>query len=88
MRKDPIQKIAWHQLGKIYNKQHKFKESISAFDFAIISDDQFVSAYTEKAKVLEKVGRLNEAIDNLGYQLNLVNLIHIYILELPSVIKN
>ena len=47
LEKRPYSKIAWHQLGKIYNKQGKFKESISAFDFAIISDDQFVSAYIE-----------------------------------------
>ena len=71
LEKRPYSKIAWHQLGKIYKKQHKFKESISAFDFAIISDDQFVSAYIEKAKVLEKVGRLNEAIDNFRLSIEL-----------------
>ena len=71
LEKRPYSKIAWHQLGKIYNKQQKFKESISAFDFAIISDDQFVSAYIEKAKVLEKVGRVNEALDNFRLSIEL-----------------
>ena len=71
LEKRPYSKIAWHQLGKIYNKQQRFKESISAFDFAIISDDQFVSAYIEKAKVLEKVGRLNEALDNFRLSIEL-----------------
>ena len=42
----------------------KLKESISAFDFAIISDDQFVSAYIEKAKILERLKRYNDAIEN------------------------
>lgn len=64
LEKRPYSKIAWHQLGKIYNKQQKYKESISAFDFAIISDDQFVSAYIEKAKILEKVDKISEAIMN------------------------
>ncbi len=71
LEKRPYSKIAWHQLGKIYKKKQKFKESISAFDFAIISDDQFVSAYVEKAKVLVKVGKLNEAIDNFRLSIEL-----------------
>ena len=71
LEKRPYSKIAWHQLGKIYNKQGKFKESISAFDFAIISDDQFVSAYIEKAKVLEKVKRYNEALENYRLSIEL-----------------
>ena len=71
LEKRPYSKIAWHQLGKIYNKQGKLKESISAFDFAIISDDQFVSAYIEKAKVLEKVKRYNEALENYRLSIEL-----------------
>ena len=71
LEKRPYSKIAWHQLGKIYNKQGKYKESISAFDFAIISDDQFVSAYIEKAKVLEKVKRYNEALENFRLSIEL-----------------
>ncbi|PDH54585.1 MAG: hypothetical protein CNC90_01215 [Cryomorphaceae bacterium MED-G11] len=71
LEKRPYSKIAWHQLGKIYNKQGKSKESISAFDFAIISDDQFVSAYIEKAKVLEKVKRYNEALENYRLSIEL-----------------
>ena len=71
LEKRPYSKIAWHQLGKIYIKQKKFKESISAFDFAIISDDQFVSAYIEKAKILEKVGRVSEALDNFRLSIEL-----------------
>ena len=71
LEKRPYSKIAWHQIGKIYNKQGKFKEAISAFDFAIISDDQFVSAYIEKAKILDKVGRLNEALENFRISIEL-----------------
>tara|TARA_B100000575_G_scaffold171612_1_gene137428 strand:- start:31509 stop:32825 length:1317 start_codon:yes stop_codon:yes gene_type:complete len=64
LEKRPYSKIAWHQLGKIYYKKDKYKEAISAFDFAIISDDQFVSAYVEKANILYKLNKFNEALDN------------------------
>ena len=71
LEKKPYSKIAWHQLGKVYKKQRKFKESISAFDFAIISDDQFVSAYIEKAKILEKIKKYSEALENYKISIQL-----------------
>ena len=64
LEKKPYSKIAWFQLGKTYKKIGKLKESISAFDFAIISDDQFVSAYIEKAKILERLKKYNDALEN------------------------
>lgn len=64
LEKKPYSEIGWHQLGKIYSNQNKLAEAISAFDFAIISDDTFSGAYIEKGKLLEQIGRLNEAIEN------------------------
>ena len=71
LEKRPYSKIAWHQLGKIYIKQGKLKQAISAFDFAIISDDQFVSAYIEKAKILEKSKKYNSALENYKISIQL-----------------
>lgn len=71
LEKRPYSKIAWHQIGKIYKKQGRLKKAISAFDFAIISDDQFVSAYIEKAKILEKVKRYNDALSNYKISIQL-----------------
>lgn len=71
LERKPYSKIAWHQLGKIYKKQGKFRESISAFDFAIISDDQFVSAYIEKARILEKLKKYTEALENYKLSIQL-----------------
>jgi tetratricopeptide (TPR) repeat protein len=71
LEKRPYSKIAWHQLGKIYIKQGKLKEAISAFDFAIISDDQFVSAYIEKAKILEKAKKYKDALENYKISIQL-----------------
>lgn len=60
---NPYSEIAWHQLGKQYAKDKMYQEALSAFDFAIISDDSFVGAYIEMGKILEKLNRTNEAIE-------------------------
>ena len=67
---NPYSEIAWLQLGKVYVKINKPEEALSAFEFALISDDCFTGAYIEKGKLLEKMGRINEAIDNYEFSLN------------------
>ena len=64
LESNPYCEVAWHQLGKQYCSKKMYKEALSAFDFAIISDDTFIGAYFEKGKVLEKMGLYNEAIEN------------------------
>ena len=61
---DPYNEIAWHQLGKLYAKSNDFNKAMSAFDFSIISNEVYSSAYIEKGKLLEKVGRNIDAIKN------------------------
>ncbi|MGB0896707.1 MAG: tetratricopeptide repeat protein [Flavobacteriaceae bacterium] len=61
---NPYSEIGWHQLGKQYLHKNEYQNALSAFDFAIISDDTFIGAYFEKGKVLEKLHRYNEAIEN------------------------
>ena len=72
LEKDPYCEVAWHQLGKIYCNLKKYKEAISAFEFAIISDDKFTGAYIEIGKILERTGKLNMAIENyhIALQIN------------------
>lgn len=62
--KNPYCEVAWHQLGKQYLETKELKKALAAFDFAIISDDVFIGAYLEKAKVLEQLGRFEDAIEN------------------------
>ena len=64
LEEHPYCEVAWHQLGKILMKSGRTKEALSALDFAIISDDTFTGAYIEKGKLLESMGKVNEAIDN------------------------
>ncbi len=62
--RNPYCEVAWHQLGKQYFELKEFDKALTAFDFAIISDDMFIGAYLEKGKVLEKIDRFEEAIEN------------------------
>ncbi|MGB6269411.1 MAG: tetratricopeptide repeat protein [Olleya sp.] len=68
---NPYCEVAWHQLGKQYFTLKEYTKALSAFDFAIISDDSFVGAYLEKGKVLEKLKRYNEAIENYAITMEL-----------------
>ena len=63
LEKNPYCEIAWHQLGKQYAKDELYEEALTAFDFAIISDECFIGAYIEMGKTLEKLNRINEAIE-------------------------
>lgn len=69
LNKNPYCEVAWHQIGKQYFDLKQYEKALSAFDFAVISDDRFIGAYLEKGKVLEKLGRYNEALEN--YQITL-----------------
>ncbi len=69
--RNPYSEVAWHQLGKQYFDLKNYNKALSAFDFAIISDDYFIGAYLEKGKVLEKLGRYNEAIENYTITMDL-----------------
>jgi tetratricopeptide (TPR) repeat protein len=69
--KNPYCEVAWHQLGKQYFELKNLEKALTAFDFAIISDDTFVGAYLERGKVLEKLNRYEEAIENYSITLKL-----------------
>ncbi len=69
--RNPYSEVGWHQLGKQYFDLKNYKKALTAFDFAIISDDTFIGAYLEKGKVLEKLGRFNEAIENYTVTMDL-----------------
>jgi len=54
LEKNPYSAHAWYEIGKIYLKENRIKESISAHEFGIISDESFSPCYVELGKLYEK----------------------------------
>jgi len=54
LEKNPYSANAWYEIGKLYFNKNKIKESITAHEFGIISDESFSSCYIELGKIFEK----------------------------------
>jgi tetratricopeptide (TPR) repeat protein len=63
---NPYSEIAWHQSGRLNYGLKKYKEALRAFEYATLIDDEFLGAFMEKAKTLERLKRPEEAI--VSYQ--------------------
>ncbi|QYS86124.1 tetratricopeptide repeat protein [Flavobacterium oreochromis] len=61
---NPYSEIAWHQLGRLNFTIQQYQDAYIAFDYATVIDDQFMGAFMEKAKALERLARYEEAIWN------------------------
>ena len=71
LESNPYCEICWHHLGKQYVKINKPKKALTAFEFAIISDESFEGAYIEMGKLLEGEKRLKEAIEKYEVSIGL-----------------
>nr|WP_322625685.1 tetratricopeptide repeat protein [uncultured Flavobacterium sp.] len=60
--KQPYSEVAWHQLGRQYYTVKNYEEALRAFDYATLIDENFLGAFLEKAKTLEKLKRYEDAI--------------------------
>ncbi len=61
---NPYSEIAWHQLGRLHYGVKEYEEAIRAFDYATLIDDEFLGAFMEKAKALERLKKYKEAIES------------------------
>jgi len=61
--KNPYSEVAWHQLGRQYYAINNYESALRAFDYATLIDENFLGAFLEKGKSLEKLKRYEEAID-------------------------
>lgn len=61
--KNPYSEIAWHQSGRLNYGLKKYEEALRAFDYATLVDDEFLGAFMEKAKSLERLKRYEDAIE-------------------------
>jgi tetratricopeptide (TPR) repeat protein len=62
--KNPYSEIAWHQIGRLHYGLKEYEEAIRAFNYATLIDDEFMGAFMEKAKALERLKRYQEAIES------------------------
>lgn len=60
--KNPYSEIAWHQKGRLHYGLEQYEDALRAFDYATLIDEEFLGAFMEKAKSLERLKRYDEAI--------------------------
>jgi len=63
IERNPYSEIAWHQKGRLHYGLKQYEESLRAFDYATLIDEDFMGAFMEKAKSLERLKRYEEAIE-------------------------
>jgi tetratricopeptide (TPR) repeat protein len=63
IERNPYSEIAWHQVGRLNYGLKKYEEALHAFDYATLIDDEFLGAFMEQAKTLERLKRYDEAIE-------------------------
>ncbi len=61
--REPYSEIAWYHLAILYAKNKDFDEALRAIDYALLIDETFMAAYYEKARMLERTFRYQEAAD-------------------------
>lgn len=60
--RNPYSEIAWHQMGRLHYGLKQYEGALRAFDYATLIDEEFVGAFMEKGKSLERLKRYEEAI--------------------------
>ena len=68
---NPYSEIAWHQLGRLHYGLKEYKSAIRAYDYATLIDDEFVGAFMERAKALERLKKYKEAIESYNRTIEL-----------------
>ncbi|WP_281228531.1 tetratricopeptide repeat protein [Flavobacterium aquiphilum] len=69
--KNPYSEIAWHQLGRLYYGVKEYESAIRAFDYATLIDEEFLGAFMEKAKALERLKKYELAIESYNRTIEL-----------------
>jgi len=63
IEKNPYSEIAWHQQGRLSYGIKDYENALQSFDYATLIDEEFIGAFMEKGKSLEKLKRYEEAIE-------------------------
>jgi tetratricopeptide (TPR) repeat protein len=71
INKNPYSEIAWHQLGRLFYGVKEYESAIHAFEYATLIDEDFLGAFMEKAKALERLKKYDLAIESYNRTLEL-----------------
>jgi len=69
--KNPYSEIAWHQTGRLYYGIKDYENAVRSFEYATFIDDNFVGAFMEKGKSLERLKRYEDAIESYAKTIEL-----------------
>ena len=69
--RNPYSEIAWHQSGRLYYGVKDYENAVRSFEFATSIDEEFVGAYMENAKALERLKRYEDAIESYNKTIEL-----------------
>jgi tetratricopeptide (TPR) repeat protein len=69
--RNPYSEIAWHQSGRLYYGVKDYENAVRSFEFSTYIDDEFIGAYMEKGKALERLKRHEEAIESYNRTIEL-----------------
>lgn len=61
--RNPYSEIAWHQTGRLYYGLKNYELAATSFELATYIDEEFIGAYMERGKALERLKRYAEAIE-------------------------
>ncbi len=60
---NPYSKSAWYNLGNMYHRVGKIKDAVTAYDFCIAIDKNYIRAYHQKAEALTSGEHYSEAYE-------------------------
>jgi tetratricopeptide (TPR) repeat protein len=71
IEKNPYSEIAWHQAGRLHYGLKQYEQALRAFDYATLIDEEFLGAFMEKAKALERLKQYELAIESYNRTIEL-----------------
>ncbi len=69
--RNPYSEIAWHQTGRLYYGLKDYEKAATAFELSTYIDEEFVGAFMERGKALERLKRYAEAIESYNQTIEL-----------------
>ena len=69
--RNPYSEIAWHQSGRLYYGLKAYESASTCFQLATYIDEEFVGAFMERGKALERLKNYAEAIESYNRTIEL-----------------